>query len=287
MTDEFDLKVEDLTEEKIRDLNPWKDVLPDNCGAEILYNVDETAKYIVREDEGMLAKFNEKHKAKKDKQYVLNLVPYPWVGNPLTAKVIILSQNPGFVENSGRSVPLMIGQTSVADDLVDYFRKSLRLEASGFMPNDIKKNGISARDAFNVMGDWYWKRRFDALQESSSVNIETIYNNFALIQYVPYSSVEFADFPKSYGYLKSQNFTKLLIKYILEHNKDTLFVALRGASLWEKFLHLDNWNSLVKTNRIVLHKKNCYRPQYISEKCLDNAYDIVVSKLKDIQNYKL
>ena len=152
---------------------------------------------------------------------------------------------------------------------MDFFRATYRLESESFMPKDRNKEpGFSARDAYNAMGDWYWRKRFHFLTDAG-VSEETIYDNIAVIQYLPYSSVKFAPLKKGV-ILPSQKFTQRLIDYIILNCPETIFIVPRAVRLWRDFLG-DNWTSLRNAGRIITHLPNTYRAQYISPNCLGEA----------------
>lgn len=266
------------TERDIISTNKWQETVSHFHGNAALYDTSGK-EYIYPGDEEFIKSFNDSHSDKQ--RFVLNTIPYPWLGNPLKAKVIILSQNPGWVENSGKIVPLMLQRIpEIAKELMKFYSKTFILESRSFMPENRENQtfGFSARDAFNVMGDWYWKKRFHFLTDAG-VPEENIYDNIAAIQYIPYSSVEYAPLPKGVE-LPSQKFTRRLIDYIRLNNEDTIFIVLRAASLWENFLG-NMWTSLKDQNRIITHLPNTYRSQYISQKCLgEDNFNRIVNILK-------
>lgn len=266
------------SESDIKQANRWKEVVSQFRSSSAFYDRPEK-EYIYPGDEEIIREFNDKHSPKQ--QFVLNTIPYPWLGNPLKAKVIILSQNPGWVENSGMVVPLMLQQiTDAANKLLDFYKATYSLESEAFMPdnNEIKTLGFSTRDAFNIMGDWYWKKRFHFLADEG-IPEDIIYKNVAVIQYIPYSSVEYAPLPKGVT-LPSQIFTRRLIEYISRNHKDTIFIVPRAKALWENFL-VGTWENLAKKERIITHRENTYRSQYISPKCLvDGGFDRIVKILR-------
>ena len=266
------------TAQDLKDTNGWEKVVAEFHCNNALY--DMTGKeYIYPGDEDFVHEFNENHK--ENERFVLNTIPYPWLGNPLEAKVIVLSQNPGWVEPGGRVIPLMLQrEPRIAEEVMEYFRYTFRLRCNSFMPEDSHKEvfGFSTRDAYNAMGDWYWKKRFRSFIDAG-VNEETIYDNIALIQYIPYSSVKFAPLKKGV-ILPSQIFTRRLIDYIKLNNPNTIFVVPRAVSLWRQFLG-NKWDSLENDGRIITHLPNTYRVQYISPNCLGERN---FKKLVDIFN---
>lgn len=269
----------DITALDLQETNGWEIVVAQFNGNTGLYDVSGK-EYIYPGDESFVHDFNDKHK--ESEKFVLNTIPYPWLGNPIKAKVVILSQNPGWVENSGKIIPMMLQRIpQIAEEIMEFFRKTYRLDSKCFMPEDWNKSlGFSARDAYNAMGDWYWKKRFHFLTDEG-VNEETIYNNIAVVQYIPYSSVKYAPLPQNV-ILPSQIYTRRLIDYIRLNNKSTIFIVPRAVKLWEKFLG-QIWADLEEQGRIIKHLPKTYRTQYISSSCLgaDN-FEHIVKIFKDL-----
>lgn len=261
------------TETDLKESNGWKKVVAEFHDNTALFDI-LGKEYIYPGDEDIVHKFNKRHNEKE--RFVLNTIPYPWLGNPLKAKIIILSQNPGWVENSCKVIPIMLQNIpQIAEELMEFFRHTYKFEYDSFMPEDRNNSlGLSARDAFNAMGDWYWKKRFHFLVDAG-VKEDNIYNNIALIQYVPYSSVCFAPLPKN-DILPSQKFTRRLIDYIGSNNENTVFIVPRAVNLWKEFLG-NRWSDLEAQGRIIKHLENTYRAQYISPNCLgeDNFKKII------------
>ena len=270
----------DQTVQDLKETNGWEKVVAEFHGNAALYDLSGK-EYIYPGDEEFIHEFNDTHK--DNERFVLNTVPYPWLGNPLKAKVIILSQNPGWVEPAGRVIPLMLQrEPRIAEEVMGFFRHTYRLESNSFMPEDWNKNlGFSARDAYNAMGDWYWKKRLHFLTDVG-VNEEALYDNIAIIQFIPYSSISF--FPLKRGIiLPSQIFTRRLIDYIRLNNPETIFIVPRAVNLWREFLG-NKWVSLESDRRIITHLPNTYRAQYISPNCIGSIeFENVVNIFKGCQ----
>lgn len=268
-----------MTTKEIKKINGWLKVMEEFHGNSPLFDLSGK-EYIYPGDEKIIHEYNAKHK-KESEHFVLNTIPNPWLGNPLKAKVIILSQNPGWVENAGRVIPLMLQHIpQIAEEIMEFFRSTFALQSSCFMPEDWNKSfGFSARDAYNVLGDWYWKKRLHFLVDEG-LDEELIYDNLALIQYIPYSSIRYASLPQNV-YLPSQEYTRKLIDFIRCNNTETIFVVPRAVDLWKRFLG-DCWDALEKDKRIITHKEGVYRPQYISRNCLgDEGFERIVETFQD------
>ena len=269
------------TVQDLKETNGWEKVVDEFHYNSALYDLSGK-EYIYPGDADFINEFNDNHK--ENERFVLNTVPYPWLGNPLKAKIIILSQNPGWKEPAGRVIPLMLQrEPRVAEEVMEFFRNTYRLQSNSFMPEDWNRSlGFSAREAYNAMGDWYWKKRFHFLTDAG-VNEETIYDNIALIQYIPYSSINFACLKKGV-ILPSQIFTLRLIDFIRLNKPETIFIVPKAVSLWREFLG-NKWAMLEKEGRIITHLQNTYRAQYISPNCLgQNQFERIVKLLNNSSN---
>ena len=112
-------------EQTVQDLkknNGWTKVVAEFHGNAALYDLSGK-EYIYPGDEDFIHEFNDSHSHKENELFVLKTVPYPWLGNPLKAKIIVLSQNPGWVEPAGRVIPLMLQQEpSLAKEVDGFFQ---------------------------------------------------------------------------------------------------------------------------------------------------------------------
>ena len=272
-----------ITEQDIKELNHWPTLINDYY--QDLYS--ETREHIYPEDYDIIETFNAKEK-NRDYKIITGVPAEPWQGNPLNAKVIILSLNPGYVEKCNRDKAL---------ELHPHFREgiwsekaiTLKLEADGFLPYQQNgytdqsvierigiNNGIAGyADAMNVIGDFYW---YDCLQD---LNIELhqdeykFFQNFALVQYCAYTSKKFKALPQI---LPSQELTKDLIRYITYNKPNTLFVIMRGLAMWEKLIDKDVW--LKMQNRLI-RGNNPHSKQYLSKNMLgESNFQRIVDALK-------
>jgi len=225
-----------MTESELRNRNPWKEVAEMYNTHDILYSQAENK--VCACDRDMIEEFN---KTAEDKhQYKLNVPAYPWYGNPLTAKVIVLSLNPGYVEKE--SVIAKILQqlpTGLVKGYTEHLRKILTFDCQTFMPENrgTGPDEPDNRDIANAHNSWYWEDRLKKgfVNVENGPTFEQVNRRFAVIQYIGYSSVKYHPF-KGNKRLPSQDFTRDLIQYIVSNNKDTLFIVARKVDMWKKLL---------------------------------------------------
>lgn len=238
-----------MTDKDILAANHWN-IVADCCqGNEALYNEDK--EYVYPGDEACIERYNST--ASEKTRLILNTIPYPFQGNPLTAKVIILSLNAGYIPRVNHYfAKILQNYPQLAEGVMCFMRENLRLEVKGFMPgisySDEKHPNY--QDAYNMLGDWYW---FDILSkwENEGLNSDEIFSNVALIQSVPYASEKAKDLPKGM-ILPSQIFIKKMIWHIA-HSTDTIFIVPRAVKKWQTILG-PIWHRLEQEDRIVIGK---------------------------------
>ena len=264
--------------------NPWEDVAElykadnDNC----LYGDNH---YICHGDEKAIENYNSKAKGTSDE--ITTMIPAePWWGNPLTARLIIFSLNPGYVpEVNMKLAKLMQNNDVVREQVINYKRKTLLLEADSFMPeatDNIFGSPITCKDAVNMLGDWYWHKMLKHLKKDAKIDDEPFFRQIALVEYHGYSSqTSNRVFPYKGDSLKSQEFLKEMIWYIANKNtvkKDVRFLIMRSKDKWEKLLtkvFFDEFHDL-----IIEKKASSMISQYITEANFDgNKYKEIVDFL--------
>ena len=134
------------TEDEVKELNPWKEEFVTKSES-TLY--DPNAKWVLNKDEETIDKYNEENKP--DYKFILSNRPEPFTGNPLKAKVVILTLNPGYVERANKDIAMELqesGSKDILQAVINHKDEQLRLEAKSFFCPRIKKNGnLSYREA--------------------------------------------------------------------------------------------------------------------------------------------
>ena len=131
-------------------------------------------------------------------------------------------------------------------------------------------DGLTTADYINIIGDWYWYKKFTPLFEL--VPEKGLFQKVAIMQYLPYTSVSYKD--KNYNGIKSMKYSQTLLKYILENRRNVTVLVLRAKSKWEKIIK----NTKKDDSNIVIY--NYHRCQSISENNLkDNNFNIITKAL--------
>lgn len=224
-------------------------------------------------EEKIIDEFNQKSKA--DYRFVLGAPAEPWRGNPLKAKVIILSLNPGFKHGINDKVKDLVdirhreGAMAELCNSLSFQARGLLYQQDYYVKNhkeyQSKKaaglKNVGYGDALNEIGDYYWYNNINRLNINNQDEFE-FFSNFAIIQYCAYTSVSFKDFPKGIV-LPSQMLTKELIRHLVYNRKEVLFVIMRSPGKWKSLLDPDVWEKM--QSRLIINRN---MSQSLSEKNL-------------------
>ena len=261
--------------------NPWLEVarmyLPSNI--DCLYGENN---YFCEGDRIAIENYNKKTSGTTD-EITTKIPAEPWWGNPLKARLIILSLNPGYVPEVNKTLALLM-QTNeaVRRQLIEYKAKTLRLEAESFLPEDEKDVNcpISCKEAVNMLGDWYWVKMLKQLKNDTELDDEKeFYRRIALVEYHGYSSQTSGHvFPRKGDMLESQVFLKKMLWYIAESRREEVcFLVMRAKKEWTKLLSQNFFDYF----NVVEKKASSMRSQYITPDNFEKGqYDKILNVFK-------
>lgn len=261
-----------MTEQEVKMLNPWKEVVEKYVGSEFLFS--DNHNLVCECDRDIIEEYNKNTDEKY--KYHLNVPAYPWYGNPLKANVIVLTLNPGYVKRE--SVIARVIQDvheRYTEGYTEHLRRMLLFDCAFFLPDKLGKEGMTYRDLANLHQSWYWEDRLTKafVSEETGLTFEDVNSNFAVIQYIGYSSEKYAPLKKG-RVLPSQYYTKQLIEYIT-NNTNTIFIVTRNVKMWKQFLGII-WDD----NRFIISKD--YLGQHFTKDILGKeAFDKVIKAFKD------
>ena len=235
--------------------NPWEYVadLAEKSGS--YYN--STIDYVCEADKTTIEMYNLTESRKSEHKFITNILPVPFEGNVFEAKIIILTLNPGFVEEVNQTLYNLLNENA-QKQITDYHIQNLRLQCKGIIPNE----------AVKFIGDRYWYNKTKELREQHKFELSEI----AIIQHIGYQSKEFYE-TKELKQLKSIEFTRLLLKYIIENRTDKYcFVIARCENQWRnEFANLELTDKL--TDRIIVLKNK--RNTTLSQANIGEHWDII------------
>lgn len=226
-----------------------------------LFNQDDPNFFVATNDADNL--ITNMLPSSRDDEYnlITCIPPEPWQGNPLNAKLVILTLNPGYVDKQNHILANAIQHIDgINKDIANFKAQTLRLKADSFLPEITNEDeGLSIADYINIIGDWYWYKKFTPLMEKlqGDLNEKEFFRNIAIIQYLPYTSISYKD--KKYNGIGSLEFTKKLVLHILNKKENNIVLVLRGSSKWEALLKNDY--PLNSSDKVIINKN---RSQSIS-----------------------
>lgn len=230
--------------------NPWKKLPKQNNF------------YVLEEDAPFINQFNESlsHDKKEHFRIHTEIMPAPFMGDILNSKIVILTLNPGFDNTENGNGYYKVYKEYWEKQIVHQFPD----------PN----YPLFCFEKKYVTYSNYWQIKLNPLIEVSST--EKVAKNISIIQFFPYHSLKYKDFPKSIlnGYLESQKYNFELVKMAI--NRNALIVIQRGKNLWFKAIPELEKLEIEKT----LYKTNSYLNPIMSENNLPDAFE----KIKHILN---
>jgi hypothetical protein len=182
--------------------NPWTEI----CSSRNAY--------VLEQDRSCVERHNSS--CTPETKFVLESIPEPFIGNPETARVVLLGKNPGHAD----------------DDLKSYqdagFReamfRNLRHERQEypFYPLNpaFKQTGA---------GSW-WREHTCQLREKYGVSDRTLATRLMVIEWFPYHSIKFKR-PKEPCF--SQHYSFQLARKMLS-TEDILVIRMRGKNEWDE-----------------------------------------------------
>lgn len=237
--------------------NPWLDLVNDIEGNQYL----PYSENILKTDKKVLNEFNSKTSSLF--KYHTEVLPEPFLGNVLDAKIVILALNPGFVYDAN------IGE----------WEKAIEAEKENFIKSKCNqlslktKEFISENKIENKIGDNYWAKKTKYIVDT----YPNSKNDIALVQFCGYHSEKFRQIsPKYFGqsnlYLSSQEFSFRIIRYLMQESR--IIILARGERIWCNAVKgLYDYPKLVKLKN---YRNICITPG----NCLNNGFDLIDEALR-------
>lgn len=287
-----------MTISELKTNNPWRVVADkyDSGNPNCLFLDDADTSYVYPDDLEIINLFNSSN---SDKEYriVTNTPPEPWRGNPLTAQLIILSLNPGYIPEINMTLAkLLQSNPALRKDLMAFRQKTLNLEAKSLLPlpeDESGKGPITCKEAEDMLGGWYWTSKLKDLRndffDGKAPTLEEedkFYKRIALIEFHGYSSSRAKDSFLPNGengesLLKTQKFVVDIIEHIAstKPNNEVCFLIMRSKSRWESLLrHRGFWDEPWFQKKLII--KEGSRNQAISKNNLGDKYDKILEIVK-------
>lgn len=281
-------------EKKIRQCNPWEKVAQEigdmDCFIENDKDYHGNYRFVCEKDQAVIKAFNAKQKAESLYTYKLNIPPYPFSGNLLTAKIVILSLNPGYIEYVNHDTADILCENSKRT-FCKANRRWLRLDGNPMFDAESRKEELA-------LGTDYWKRRLKALADACNKQSGkpmydefSVFEDVAIMQYIGYASCKYAetvairklaeDSINEDGEYSSFGFLRLLLQYLSKKDDVILiFLVLRNKKNWAKLFNSKEYQGvnateeglykLLKDQGHIIDERKSDMAQAISENNLEN-----------------
>ena len=248
------------TKETLLKENPWREVAEkiEKNGYMRLEKLNAYA-----DDIPFIEEFNERTKNEPEYQLHTEILPYPFIGDVLGARVVLLMSNPGYKVSSN-----IEAHEKMSDEEKRFV---IRAQTQAMLLEDraIFYSGPEYKP-FNEEQDWYWAKKTRIIREA----VPGAETKIAAVQLMAYHSRKYKPFPEKMGLLPSQEYTKRLVKYLIA--KDVVFVY-RGSK------NKARWFDLVpELENATCVELSSIRNACLSEKnCKDGGFEIIKAALAE------
>lgn len=235
------------TKETLLKENPWR-VLAEKIEKNGYMRLEKLNAYA--DDIPFIEEFNERTKNEPEYQLHTEILPYPFIGDVLGARVVLLMSNPGYKVSSN-----IEAHEKMSDEEKRFV---IRAQTQAMLLEDraIFYSGPEYKP-FNDEQDWYWAKKTRIIREA----VPGAETKIAAVQLMAYHSRRYKPFPAKMGLLPSQEYTKRLVKYLID-KKDVVFVyrGIKNKARWLDFVpELENATCVELSSSLnaCLSEKNC------------------------------
>ena len=234
------------TKETLLKENPWR-VLAEKIEKNGYMRLEKLNAYA--DDIPFIEEFNERTKNEPEYQLHTEILPYPFIGDVLGARVVLLMSNPGYKVSSN-----IEAHEKMSDEEKRFV---IRAQTQAMLLEDraIFYSGPEYKP-FNEEQDWYWAKKTRIIREA----VPGAETKIAAVQLMAYHSRKYKPFSEKMGLLPSQEYTKRLVKYLIA--KDVVFVyrGSKNKARWFDLVpELENATcvELSSIRNACLSEKNC------------------------------
>ena len=234
------------TKETLLKENPWR-VLAEKIEKNGYMRLEKLNAYA--DDIPFIEEFNKRTK-NPDHQLHTEMLPYPFIGDVLGARVVLLMSNPGYKVSSN-----IEAHEKMSDEEKRFV---IRAQTQAMLLEDRAIFYFCPEyKLFNDEQDWYWAKKTRIIREA----VPGAETKIAAVQLMAYHSRRYKPFPAKMGLLPSQEYTKRLVKYLID-KKDVVFVyrGIKNKARWLDFVpELENATCVELSSSLnaCLSEKNC------------------------------
>lgn len=201
-------------------MNGWKETVNEFIPGK-MYDEENFISY--PGDAHLIELYNDTHHPYR--RIYTEMCPEPWYGNPVNARVIILSDKPLYDDFICR-VHNAILDKKICDGIQNNVMEWMCLSDSGlgFHPDDKAVGNLSYMGCYNSPTYQKWFSRLADLSWEIDVHWSEVYARTAIINASPYYYYTPACNPLATGMLPSHYFLRQLLRYIIINNPNTLII---------------------------------------------------------------
>ncbi|MDE5844170.1 MAG: hypothetical protein K2H44_02135 [Muribaculaceae bacterium] len=186
----------------------------------------------------------------QNKGYISYVYPEPWYGAPTSAKIIVLGSDVHYNDKISR-----IQNQKLSKDVRRC--ESIQLTVDRWldlMPDSfcriLNGDGQTVHDIYNSPTYRFWWNKISDMAEYIDVPLQELFDSIAVINANPYTALNVN--PLEPGLLPSHYFLRQIIRYVVNHNPNVLFLlpAERLRKTWKTILG-DVYDDIMAQDRII------------------------------------
>jgi hypothetical protein len=187
--------------------NPWLDLDRNLAGGS----------YILEIDRDFIKRNNDRYASSPEKKIMVTSIPEPFIGCPESARLVLLSLNPGHSEDDE--------EQHRGVELKEATFRNLRRE-----PQEYPFYPLNPAFAETGVGRW-WRDHIDKLQKETGLNAPTFAKKLLVIEWFPYHSIKcgLGTKPVCGG---SQKYSHQLAKQMMLKKEGVVVLGMRAKNHW-------------------------------------------------------
>ena len=235
---------------ELRLMNGWTEALNRERQAYQMYSYGH---WIMFPGDGEIIRNFNINYGEQGKGYISYVYPEPWYGSPTSAKIIVLGSDVHYDDKISRIQNQKLSKTPAQCESVQLtVDRWLELARGSFCQYFcVDEDGVhSFPDRYNSPTYSFWWKKISDMAEYIDVPLQELFDSIAVINANPYTALNVN--PLEPGLLPSHYFLRQIIRYVVNHNNDVLFLlpAERLRKTWKTILG-DVYDDIMAQDRII------------------------------------
>ncbi|MBD5380167.1 MAG: hypothetical protein HDR74_09885 [Bacteroides sp.] len=231
-------------------MNGWTEALNRERRAYQMYSYGH---WIMFPGDGEIIRNFNINYGEQGKGYISYVYPEPWYGSPTSAKIIVLGSDVHYDDKISRIQNQKLSKTPAQCESVQMTVDGwLKLARGSFCQYFcVDEDGVhSFSDRYNSPTYSFWWNKISDMAEYIDVPLQELFDSIAVINANPYTALNVN--PLEPGLLPSHYFLRQIIRYVVNHNNDVLFLlpAERLRKTWKTILG-DVYDDIMAQDRII------------------------------------